>query len=241
MTDPKDPDLLHAREIVIQVLEDAYDRLKADQTALEVSLLEEASALGDYLQTCDSRAYCILVVSFMEDALRRLFVDRWRMSKRDEDDRYFGSNGPLSTFAQRVLIAKGLSWLSEGELAEAQQLRRLRNEFAHNHRLISLRDPIALKFVNALRPAELTWKGMATYDRCLEKADAEGLMRMRVFCIAMGLVSRLVARSKLIAADLPPGLRNGTGYAALISVEQGFVDIMIHHCFGSLGHEFRSA
>jgi DNA-binding MltR family transcriptional regulator len=239
MSEPEDPDVLRAREIVIQVFDTAYDRLKFDHTELEKSLLEEASALSDYLRTCDSRTYCILAVSFMEDALRRLFVNRWNISKRSEHDRHFGSNGPLSTFSQRVLIAKGLGWIGEEAVAEAQMLRRLRNEFAHNHRLLSLHDPIALKFVNTLPHAELIWKGIETYDRCLQKADAEGLLRMRVFCIAIGLVSRLVKSSKLIAADLPPNWRNGSGYDGLTKVEQGFMDIMIQHCFGSLGHEFR--
>ena len=119
MTKPDDPDVLLAREFLIQFYKDAYDRIKSDQTELEAQLIGEARALGDYLKACDSRTYCILVVSFMEDALRRLYVSNWKITKREDHDRYFGGNGPLSTFAQRVLIAKGLNWLTEEGLAEA--------------------------------------------------------------------------------------------------------------------------
>jgi DNA-binding MltR family transcriptional regulator len=234
--DWSDPDVKLAQEILLGTLLDSFREERA-ATALENELLKEAEELRDFLIGQDTRTFCILAVSFMEDALKRRFSEQWNITGATDESRYFGSNGPLSTFSQRLAVARGLGWLDTNELAQASILRKIRNLLAHNHKVHNIDcEPLA-GLAESLRPIEQVWyKGeMENYVAAYDVASKSTKLRMRIYCNSIFVVSAAISRSKLIAAHLPPNMRDGTGYDSLTEVQQRFIDHCIRHCFKSLG------
>lgn len=225
-----------AQEILLGTLLDSFREQRA-ATGLESELLQEAEELRDFLIEQDTRTFCILAVSFMEDTLKRRFAEQWGITSAADENLYFGSNGPLSTFSQRLAVARGLGWLNGQELAQASILRKIRNHLAHNHKLHDIdRDPL-LGLAESLRPIEKAWynDGMENYVAAYEGASKATILRMRIYCNSIFVVSAAITRSKLMAAHLPADMRDGTGYNSLTEVEQRFIDHAVQHCFRSLG------
>lgn len=234
--DWSDPDVKRAQEILLGTLLDSFREERA-ATKLENELLEEAGELRDFLIDQDTRTFCILAVSFMEDALKRRFAEQWNITSAADENLYFGSNGALSTFSQRLAVARGLGWLNKHELAQASILRKIRNHFAHNHKLHDIdREPLA-GLADSLRPIEKVWynDGMENYVAAYDVASRATILRMRIYCNSIFVVSAALSRSKLMAAHLPADMRDGTGYNSLTEVEQRFIDHAVKHCFRSLG------
>lgn len=234
--DWNDPRVKRAQEILLGTLLDSF-REQRLATGLENELLEEAGELRDFLINQDTRTFCILTVSFMEDALRRRFAEQWDITGSAQESLYFGSNGPLSTFSQRLAVAKGLGWLNKQELEQASILRKIRNHFAHNHKMHDIdRDPLA-GLAESLRPIEKAWynHGMENYVAAYEFASKATILRMRIYCNSIFVVSAAITRSKLMAVHLPADMRDGTGFDSLTEVEQRFIDHAIQHCFRTLG------
>jgi hypothetical protein len=234
--DWNDPDVKVAQEILLGSLLESFRENRA-ATELEAAIIEEAERLSDYLVSQDSRTFCILTVSFMEDALKRRFAEKWDIHTSTDIDMYFGGNGPLSTFAQRLTVAKGVDWLTELDLNQASILRKIRNHFAHNHRLHDIdRDPLA-GLAESLKPIEkmLYREQMENYVKAYDSASRAVILRMRIYCTSIAIVSSMLNRSKLIAAHLPAGMSDGTGFDSLTEVQQKFIDITIRHSFKSLG------
>lgn len=222
-------------------VQDVHDRrfaLARTSSEFEDALTHEAESLGGYILDADTRTACILAVSFLEDALKRNFVDKWRIDKRKSYDAYFGSNGPLSTFSQRTLIAAGLRWLPDGGLRDFDLLRKIRNEFAHNHRVHNLIEEPVLNHVMNLREIEKIWDKEEAhfYTAAYREATNETRLRMRMYCCVLFAVAQIIARSKLISCDLPPDYRED-GFFGLVQIEQDFIDVTARHCFRALGIE----
>lgn len=232
---PTKNELRFAREIVEKIYTEKFHEIRA-LSHHESALSADAESLRDYLIHAETRTFCILSISFMEDALRRVFVQQWAIDGRQRADDYFGSNGPLSTMSQRVLVATGLGWMTEGDKKETALLRKIRNEFAHNHRVKFLTDDPLAGWAEALTPVEQQWAcdEMPVYRDAYLKAPRETVYRMRVYCGSMLLVSRMLTRAKLIGAQLPPDFRVGVGFDSFTAIEQGFVDHAILYCFGAL-------
>jgi DNA-binding MltR family transcriptional regulator len=237
-----------AREIV-EVLEidriaaaafvkDLYDQRFASartRTEFEIGVRDEANSLSEYALKSDSRTCCILSVSFLEDVLKNNFIDKWKINGQKPTDSYFGGNGPLSSFSQRILIASGLSWIPKDLLKDFDYLRKIRNEFAHNHRIHSLTEEPNRSFANNLREVERIWdtERADVYHAAYAQADQESRLRMRVFGCVMFVTGQVIARSKMIQHELPPGYRED-GFFGLTNIEQDLIDVTARHCFRSL-------
>lgn len=211
--------------------------LARPNSELEHSLREEAKALSEYLLKADNRTACILAVSFLEDAIKRNFIDKWAITP-NLTDQFFGPNGPLSTIFQRVTVAQGLGWIPEKAIADMATLRKLRNQFAHNHRVHSFTEEPLLSWANELSPIEQIWnvEGATHYQKAYREASLELRLRTRVACCVFLGVSKLIARSNLIKFELEPSYRAG-GFEGLTEIEKDFIDIIASHCFASLGIE----
>ncbi|WP_156348046.1 hypothetical protein [Sphingomonas sp. Leaf231] len=234
--DWNDPDVEHAREILLGTLLESFRENRA-ATDLEADIINEAEGLSDYILSQDSRTFCILAVSFMEDALKRRFAEKWSITSSADTDLYFGSNGPLSTFAQRLTVAKGIEWLTDVDLKQASILRKIRNHFAHNHRNHDIdRDPL-VGLAESLNPLDkmLYNDRMDIYKEAYDAASKATVLRIRIYCTSLAIVSSMLNRSKLIAANLPAGMTDGTGFSSLTEVQQRFIDLTIRHSFRSLG------
>jgi hypothetical protein len=74
------------------------------------------------------RACAVLGAALLDARLESLYDRRLRDSKQE----LLSSNGPLGTFSARIRLARALVWISEDVRYDLDQVRSIRNEFAHN-------------------------------------------------------------------------------------------------------------
>lgn len=74
------------------------------------------------------RACAVLGAALLDARLERLY-DRRLRSSRDE---LLSGSGPLSTFSARIRVARALAWIDQDVAFDLDQIRSIRNEFAHN-------------------------------------------------------------------------------------------------------------
>ena len=74
------------------------------------------------------RACAVLGAALLDARLESLYDRRLRDSKQE----LLSNNGPLGTFSARIRIARALAWISEDVRYDLDQVRSIRNEFAHN-------------------------------------------------------------------------------------------------------------
>jgi len=201
----------------------------------EKRIIDEAEALGEYARERDSRTFCILVGSFMEDTFKSNFVEQWSIKKKEMGD-FFGANGPLCTFSQRLLVASGLDWLPSRIEKDARTLKNIRNEMAHNHRVHDLTQEPLLSWVNNLSEVEKTWLTSTDgrYAAAYDIADAETRLRVRVFSQSLMVISSALTNPRLIANSLSPSYRE-EGWDGLTDVEKGLIDVMIRQAYFAFG------
>jgi hypothetical protein len=98
------------------------------------------------------RACAVLGAALLDARLESLYERRLRNSKEE----LLSSNGPLGAFSARIRVARALVWISEDVRFDLDQIRSIRNEFAHNfdHELSFSNQSIADK-CRTLRVAEV--------------------------------------------------------------------------------------
>jgi hypothetical protein len=70
----------------------------------------------------------VLGAALLDARFESLYDRRLRDSKQE----LLSGNGSLSTFSARIRIARALAWISEDVRYDLDQVREIRNEFAHN-------------------------------------------------------------------------------------------------------------
>jgi DNA-binding MltR family transcriptional regulator len=97
-------------------------------------------------------------------------------------ERLFDSLGPLSTFSNKIAMARALDIVSAHTFQELEKIRKLRNAFAHSSELLNFSSPQIVPLLRALRvppntkqsPEEVFMACVSTIDAALE----EYLVRM---------------------------------------------------------------
>ena len=227
-------DRIAARNFMREDRARRYERARK-LSEFEKRVVEEAEAVGEFARERDTRTFCILVGSFMEDAFKANFIEQWSIEKKQMAD-FFGANGPLSTFAQRLIIASGLNWLPPGLHKDASLIRKIRNEMAHNHRVHSLNQEPLLSWANDLGQVEKTWLNSADgrYANAYEASDVETRLRVRVFSQSLMILASAIANPKLIAHSLPPGYREER-WEGLTDLTKALIDVMIRQAYFAFG------
>lgn len=102
------------------------------------------------------RACAVLGAALLDTRLESLYARRLRTFQ----DELLSSSGPLGPFSARIRVARALEWISEDIRYDLNQIREIRNEFAHNadHQLSFANQSIAdkcrnLKVANVLLEA----------------------------------------------------------------------------------------
>lgn len=234
---PTDPHIKEAREIALRVWAETYEDIK-EATDLEYTIMDEAHDLVGFAAESDTRTATILLVSFLEDTIKKTFCDQWKISSKRDIDRYFGSNGPLSTFSQRALVANGIGWLTNKQVSELDTLRKIRNDFAHNHRVHSLSSPELKDLCLSLQSRDEIWFGNESYKRSHDAASDETKLKLRVYCAGIFIISDLLGNAKMLKRQLPAGYKPSTGWDSLLRVQQGLTDAAIKYCWISLGFKY---
>ena len=229
-----------ARKLMFETWSDAYAKIKF-AVNFEAIIMDEANDLAEFCVEADTRTATILLVSFLEDAIKKVFVEYWKVKTRQAEDRYFGGNGPLSTFSQRALVAKGMSWITAEQSTELDVVRKIRNNFAHDHRIHSLTEIKMSSLIARLDNREQTWCQLAGYKKAHDLASDETIFRMRVFCCGMFNVSRILKSAKLQRSEIPIEFRPDPSWSALLEIEQGLIDAAMKYCWLSLGLGYSGA
>lgn len=73
------------------------------------------------------RACAVLGAALLDSRLESLYERRLRCFKEE----LLSSNGPLGTFSARIRVARALAWISEDVRFDLDQIRSIRNDFAH--------------------------------------------------------------------------------------------------------------
>jgi hypothetical protein len=231
---PPQADIVAARAAVLDMWTQQYLALR-QASAFEETIMDEAHDLAAFTADVDSRTHTILVVSFLEDALKQCFTEYWEIRTGRELDRYFGANGPLSSFSQRATVARGLQWLPDRLASELDTLRKIRNMFAHNHRVHQLGDGQLADMVLSLEKREQIWRHRDGYRAAYDATSLETQLRLRLFCAGMFVISAILTNAKLTQAQVPLTFRPATGWDMMLEAEQGLTDASIRHCWQSLG------
>lgn len=211
-----------------------YERARR-LSEFEKRVIKEAEALGEYARERDTRTFCILVGSFMEDAFKDNFIEQWDIDKKQLAE-YFGANGPLSTFSQRLIVVSGLNWLPQPLRKDASLIKKIRNEMAHNHRVHSLNQEPLLSWANDIDQVEKTWLNSSDgrYARAYEAANMETRLRVRVFSQSLMILASAITNPKLIGNSLPPGYRE-EGWDGLTDLTKALIDVMIRQAYFAFG------
>ena len=74
------------------------------------------------------RACGVLGAALLDARLESLYNRRLHNAKEE----LLSGTGPLSTFSARIRLARSLNWITEDVSYDLDQIRSIRNEFAHN-------------------------------------------------------------------------------------------------------------
>ncbi len=76
------------------------------------------------------RGAAVLAGSYVENVLGKYLI--FQMEDKTLSDELFASNGPLSTFSQRIAISRAFGYISSNEASTLNYIRKIRNYFAHH-------------------------------------------------------------------------------------------------------------
>lgn len=224
-----------ASEIVEAQRRATFSRIK-ELDELEKKVVADVDDLAEYCASADARSTVILAVSFAEDCLKETFSVRWNIPN-DDRDKFFGPNGPLNSFAQRSLVARSLYWLNDGAFADLEKLRRIRNEFAHNHRVRDFSGEPVRGLTQAIETRDFIMHvdDRPEYKQALERADHNQLSSMKIFCSSMFIGAEVIACSKRISFGYPPAWHGDGSAEWMLDFETSVISASLLYCWQCLG------
>lgn len=86
------------------------------------------------VQNKESHRGAVLVTCSFLDELLREIIDTFLIEDSDRELLLDGFNAPIGTFSARIKVAHCLGLISDEERNDCDILRKIRNEYAHNHR-----------------------------------------------------------------------------------------------------------
>ena len=95
--------------------------------------LKEVMPFLDSLSQESARGKVLISCSFTDEQLREL-ISVFLVEDSDSGQLLEGFNAPLSTFSTRTIAAHCLGLITDTERDDCDTFRRIRNEFAHNHK-----------------------------------------------------------------------------------------------------------
>lgn len=142
--------------------------------------------LADFLPFLDAlnnespRGAVLIACSYIEDQLANI-IDSYLVEGSAKQDLLRGFNAPLGTFAARIKMAHGLGLITDYEKDDCECLRKIRNEFAHNHRIDFSDD----KIISLCMKLHFSAKDYAAVT-----VKAEGQVRSGCVALILNLMNR---------------------------------------------------
>ena len=134
---------------------DAYYKAKLSQVLTEIeSIPYDGTELPDIVRNIKKEgdtARAIVLTSLIEDRLKSLMsYNMHDLDSNKSQERLFNGSGSLSTFSNRILICYHLGWISKKSFICINQIRKIRNEFAHNAYKVNFNTSYMSKFLPIL-------------------------------------------------------------------------------------------
>lgn len=113
--------------------------IRMDDDAGKDTVFGNLNRLNRILRQLDERGLVLALAAFAEEALGDL-IEAFLIPGDSAKQLLEGFNAPLGTFSARIKMAYSLGLITKRQHADLDQLRRIRNEFAHNWEPISFSD-----------------------------------------------------------------------------------------------------
>jgi hypothetical protein len=118
--------------------------------------------------------------------------------EQEDENRLFGSYGPVATFAAKIDMAYALGITMEAIHVELNKIRKIRNVFAHTRGPVSLdTEPIKSIFYKLARPPGITGTYLEQFVKCGLAVDDY----LEAYLVRMGETEDLRALQKPTAAE----------------------------------------
>jgi hypothetical protein len=158
--------------------------------------------------------------------LKELFSERWGIKNSQSKQKYFNPGGPLDTVNSRLLVAKGIGWIDGEALKESNNLRKIRNIFAHSHVDHILSGGNVRSIIEEIQPYEYRLNDDEKFKGHIESTIEEDIFRIRYHSSCSSIVMIAVSRSKKIYNRIPPNWKT-SGYEGFSDFEKGVIDCII--------------
>jgi hypothetical protein len=113
--------------------EPAHIKRLRELTRAEPELKHVENLEKELYASGSDRSTVVLFGSFVETQLRRLLVSRIRNALNSNDrGLLFGNNGVISTFSSKIIVAYVFKIIGKTTRSDLDNIRVLRNEFAHS-------------------------------------------------------------------------------------------------------------
>lgn len=181
--------------------------------------------LARSLDNLDERGLVLSLSAFAEDALGSL-LKAFMVPSEATAQLLEGFNAPLGTFSARTKAAYALGLITKDQFQDLERLRKIRNEYAHTWRPLSLSQPKIAALVKAMEFSRLD-------ERCPETLSDK--VRTTMSCVLAELRSAAHqileqgAQAQLTGNHLVAGFAGVTFEAQLQKAHKHFADIQQRH------------
>lgn len=158
-------------------MDDNYeDNLEGTEDEVFGSLNSFSSLLEDH----DDRGLVLSLAAFAEEALGKL-LEAFLLPVKSSTELLNGFNAPLGTFSARIKTAHSLGILTEKQFNDLEQLRKIRNLFAHTWQQISLEDHKVAAHIRSMSYSPFLLKHPETPKKKLQTSGFSLLMALTGF------------------------------------------------------------
>ena len=117
-------------------------------TAKELRIIEnEQQEFNASLDLETDRGCCLMASSYLEYQLENILKKRL-VDNESIHEKLFGFNGPLGTFSSKIEMAYAFGLIAPKAKQDLNLIRKIRNEFAHDHRLLTFADKPMCDFID---------------------------------------------------------------------------------------------
>lgn len=141
-------------------IEEKLDFFKKSKAAIAVEITniqkQQATIIGIFNQMTDAvmsqgpHAVALVYVQLVDNELTELIFGHMPGMDRHLDRSLFKGSAPLATFSAKIDLAKSMGIIDSALWSELHRLRKLRNKFAHAHKVLSFEDQVVIDHVNSL-------------------------------------------------------------------------------------------
>ena len=140
-----------------------------DNSDLEDEVFGSLNALGPLLEEQDDRGLVLSLAAFAEEALGNL-LKAFMLPVAASGQLVDGFGAPLGNFSSRIKAAYSLGLVTKNQFTDLEQLRKIRNLFAHTWQPISLADQRVSGHIRSMNYASYLQAYPETADKKLRSS-----------------------------------------------------------------------